>query len=169
MHARIAKWAVPAFMLALAAVQGASADEAPRTPEDVMTRFLKAFVAYDYETCRSLLAPGASMAITRRYYGEPYVHVYQDANKWLDEVGESGVKELKDFSVDIHETASLMHGHGATVVLRFTASGGASYGQFQSLGFDTGSLIDTPEGWRILHYSSFEEFRGRQAAAAANE
>ena len=103
------------------------------------------------------------MAITRRYYGEPYDHVHQDANKWLDHVGDTGIKELNDFSVEIHESASLIHDHGATVVLRFTASGGASYGEFQSLGFDTGSLIETPEGWRILHYSSFEEFRRKKA------
>ena len=157
-----------ALMLAVVTVQSARANDMHLTPADVMTQFLKAFVAYDYDACRSLLAPGASMAITRRYYGAPFEHVYQDANTWLDEVGDTGIEELKDFSVDIHETASLMHKHGATVVLRFTASGGASYGQFQSLGFDTGSLIETPEGWRILHYSSFEEFR-RSGAEASSE
>ena len=156
-----------AFLLAIAALAGAAQAKEPiASPEQVMTKFLKAFVAYDYDTCRALLAPGASIAITRRYRGGPYEHVYQKASDWLNEVGDTGVKELEGFSVDIHETVGLTHEHGATVIARFTATAGAKSGRFENLGFDTGSLINTPDGWRILHYSSFEDFRWHEGEGA---
>ncbi len=156
---------VATFLFAFVTGPNTWAGETRSAPELVMKTFLRAFVAYDYETCRSLLAPGATIAITRRYRGGPYEHVYQTAGEWLNEVGDSGVKELEDFSVDIHETASLFHEHGATVVVRFTATAGAGGGIFQNLGFDTGSLINTEDGWRIIHYSSFEDFRWNDGAA----
>ena len=125
----------------------------------VMKRFLRAFVSYDYETCRSLLVPDATISITRRYQGGAYQSEHLSAQEWLDQVGETGVKEIEDFSVDIHESAGLEHTHGATAVLRFTATGMTGQGMFVNTGFDTGSLIETPDGWRIIHYSSFEDFR----------
>ena len=155
---------VATFLFVFVTGQNAWAGDAQSEPELVMKTFLRAFVAYDYETCRSLLAPGATIAITRRYRGGPYEHDYQTAGEWLNEVGDSGVKELVNFSVDIHETASLIHEHGATVVARFTATAGAGGGIFQNLGFDTGSLINTEDGWRIIHYSSFEDFRWNDGA-----
>ena len=148
--------ATAAFFFVFATGQNAWAEEAQ--PEVVMTKFLKAFVAYDYGICRSLLAPGATITITRRYQDGDYQSTHQDARVWLNEVGATGVKEIEDFAVDILETAALVHAHGATVVLRFTATGMASQGMFANKGFDTGSLIETVDGWRILHYSSFEHF-----------
>lgn len=142
-------------------------------PEQVMARFLNSFVAYDYETCRSLLAPEATISIVRRD-GEPsYEHSIQPAADWLAQVAASGVKYLDSFSVDIHDVVSLKHDHGATVMLKFSATGHVGSYSFQSSGFDTGNLIETPDGWRILHYSSFEDFKIqtilRESASTSHE
>ncbi len=161
MKTNLTAYAFAAFVLCSVSAgtyAGAQADAAGSAPELVMTRFLRAFVAYDYDTCRSLLAPGATISITRSYRGGDYQISQQDARKWLDDVGESGVKQIEGFSVDIHETAALEHVHGATIVLKFTSSGMTGQGQFVNTGFDSGNLVETPDGWRILHYSSFEAF-----------
>ena len=131
--------------------------------EDFIVRFLNAFVAYDYDTCHSLLAADATIATARRYKDGPYRHVFQTKDEWLDSVRESGITGLEDFSVEIHETTSLVHEHGATVMIRFTSSGGSEGRVFRGLGIDTASLIETQDGWRILHYSSFEEFQWSDA------
>lgn len=146
------------FLLIFGTAQNTCPQEVNLTPEMVMTKFLQAFVARDYETCRFLLAPGATITITRRYQQGTYQSQHQDARDWLDEVDAGAVKGIKDFKVDILETAGLVHAHGATAVLRFTSTGMTGRGKFENTGFDTGSLIETADGWRILHYSSFEHF-----------
>ncbi len=151
------------FIFVFVTSLNAWAEEKQPTPEVVMVKFLQAFVDYDYATCRSLLVPGATITITRRYQDGAYQSVHQDARVWLDEVGATGVKEVEDFTVDILETAGLRHTHGATAVVRFTATGMTSQGKFVNAGFDTGSLIETVDGWRILHYSSFEHFSSSKA------
>lgn len=138
---------------------GVAFSEDDPSPEEVMTTFLNSFVAYDYETCGSLLADDATITIIRREGDDNYEHSFQSAAEWLDKVGESGVKGLDSFTVEIHDTNSLEHQHGAIVMLKFSAKGNAEAYGFLSSGFDTGNLILTTEGWRILHYSSFEEFR----------
>ena len=148
---------VAAITLFMCANSVAYADD-NLSPEGVMTRFLHSFVAYDYETCRSLLAPGATIAIVRRDGGDEYEHSFQPAADWLDGVEKSGVKDLDSFSVEIRDAVTVQHAHGATVIVKFTAAGNTGAYGFASSGFDTGNLIETPDGWRILHYSSFEEF-----------
>ena len=155
--------AAATFFFVFLTDQNTWAVEAQTTPKLVMTNFLQAFVAYDYETCRSLLMPGATITITRRYQDGAYQSVHQDAHAWLDEVGATGVKEIEDFSVDILETTELIHDHGATAVVQFISTGMTSQGLFVNNGFDTGSLIETANGWRILHYSSFEHFSWSEA------
>ncbi len=142
----------------LGSLSGTAFAEDSLSPEQVMVRFIKSFVKYDYDTCRDFLAPGATIAIVRRDGTDEYAHSIQPASDWLERVGKGGVKDLDSFSVDIHDAATLEHHHGTTVVLKFSAKGRAKAYRFKSSGFDTGNLIQTPDGWRILHYSSFENF-----------
>jgi len=159
---RLAMMFFAVICLTSAIATPAHADEVP--PEEVMTRFLNAFVAYDYDACRSLLAPDATISIVRRDGEDSYKHSFQSAAEWLDKVGFSGVKNLDSFSAQIHDVSILVHIHGANVVLKFSAEGRAADYRFVSSGFDTGNLIKTSEGWRILHYSSFEEFRSNESS-----
>lgn len=129
-----------------------------RSPVDVMVTFLEAFVDGDYDTCRSLLLPEATITITRRMQGGGYESQHLAASAWLDQVGQTGVHEIEDFTAHVLETMALEHEHGATATVRFRATGNTGRGVFANNGFDTGSLIRTAEGWRILHYSSFEDF-----------
>lgn len=154
-----AVWSTMITVLLLIIVPQVHAEPAQSEPELVMRQFIQSFQDYDYDACRALLSPGATVSITRRYPGKPYVSTHQDALIWLGEVGSSGVREVEGFEIEVHETMGLLHDHGATVIVRFTASGMAERGKFSNLGFDTGSLIRTDEGWRIQHYSSFEEFQ----------
>ena len=158
-HIRRCVLIVAITYLSLFGLSASAQTEDVPAPEEVMARFLNAFVAYDYDICRSLLAPDATMTIIRRDETDVYEHLIQPADEWLDEVGSSGVKGLDSFSVDILEASTLTHSHGATVTLKFTAKGRAGTYRFESSGFDTGNLVETPDGWRILHYSSFEDFR----------
>jgi len=151
------------FMVVCLSGLNSWAQEAKSAPESVMANFLQAFVDLDYEVCRSFLAPAATITITRRYQDGSYQSSHQDARDWLDEVGATGVKEIKDFKVDILEIIGLEHDHGATVVLRFTATGMTGQGMLVNKGFDTGNLVETANGWRILHYSSFEHFNWGEA------
>lgn len=153
-----------ALVVLFAALAGLSASCAIRgstnpqeTPQDVMTTFLQAFVNYDYVLCQSLLAPGATVSIVRSE-GAGFNHAHMPAGEWLREVEHSGVKDLTGFRVEIQQQRELRHRHGATVTLKFVAYGDAGPATFENHGFDTGSLIQTDHGWRILHYSSFESF-----------
>ena len=134
------------------------AQESPDTPADVMVTFLKAFEVHDYKACRSLLLPDATITITRRLQGGSYESRHLSAWDWLDQVGATGVHDIEGFTVTILETSQLEHTHGATATVRFRATGNTGGGLFTNDGFDTGSLLKTTEGWRILHYSSFEDF-----------
>lgn len=127
-----------------------------------MVTFLKAFVDYDYDTCRALLAEGSTITIIRRDGADDYSHSIQSAAEWLNGISESGVKSLDEFSVDIHQLVSLEHQHGTTVTVKFSAKGKAAAFDFTSTGFDTGNVIHTSQGWRILHYSSFENFETQE-------
>ncbi|MDJ0751428.1 MAG: nuclear transport factor 2 family protein [Woeseiaceae bacterium] len=129
-----------------------------QSPEQVMTEFLEAFVDYDYATCLSLLAPGATITIVRSEDSVDYGRSHKTAAEWLGEVRNSGAKDLENFSVSILEASRLDHRHGTTVTLKFTASGNAGPFDFSNYGFDTGNLVRTNDGWRIVHYSSFESF-----------
>ncbi len=149
---------VAAAGLLAASAAGVRAQESPEPPADVMVAFLKAFEVYDYDTCRSLLLPDATITITRRIRGGSYESQHLSAWDWLDQVGGTGVHDIEGFTVNILETSSLVHAHGATATVRFQATGNTGGGLFTNNGFDTGSLIKTPDGWRILHYSSFEDF-----------
>ncbi len=151
--------AVAAAGLVAASAASAWAQESPETPADVMVTFLKAFEVHDYNTCRSLLLPDATITITRRIQGGSYESQHLSAWDWLDQVGGGGVHDIEGFTVNILETSSLEHAHGAAATVRFQANGNTGRGLFTNNGFDTGSLIETPEGWRILHYSSFEDFK----------
>ncbi|MDJ0761242.1 MAG: nuclear transport factor 2 family protein [Woeseiaceae bacterium] len=151
---------IPALVLLVClvcSVSIAAAGEA-ESPEEVMVEFLEAFVAYDYATCLSLLAPGATITIVRRDDSVDYSRSYKSAAQWLQEVGSSGAKDLANFSVSILETSRLDHRHGSVVTVKFAASGNAGVFDFFNYGFDTGNLVKTNEGWRIVHYSSFESF-----------
>jgi len=123
-----------------------------------METFLNAFVASDYTTSRSLLADGATISIVRKDGGEDYEHTMQSASEWLESVAATGVKDLDSFTILIQDTTQQRHPHGATVTLKFTARGAGEGFVFANNGFDTGNLIRTENGWRILHYSSFEAF-----------
>lgn len=59
---------------------------------------------------------------------------------------------------DSRQITALDQPHGASVTLKFLASDRMGTAVFTNHGFDTGSLIDTNAGWRILHYSSFKAF-----------
>lgn len=157
-----------AFAFAVSLAQPVLAETAKSGPEETMREFLLAFVAGDYDACHALLAPDATITIKRSYQGGPIETVHQSAAQWLNEVGATGVKEIEGFAANIHESAGLVHEHGAVAVVRFTASGMTGRGAFRNLGFDTGNLVNTPEGWRIVHYSSFEDFRWDGDAQSSN-
>lgn len=127
-------------------------------PEVIMETFLRSFVAYDYERCRSLMADGATITIIRQDGTQEFERSMQSATDWLNTIEQSGVKGLDTFQVEVHDIASQTHRHGATVTVKFTATGSAPGMAFANSGFDTGNLIETAEGWRIAHYSSFESF-----------
>ncbi len=128
------------------------------TPEVVMEHFLTAFVAYDYKTCAELLTNDATISIIRKDGNDKYASSHGSAHDWLSNIESSGVKDLDEFTVEILGTVSQTHHHGSTVTLKFNAKGVAEQFSFISSGFDTGNLVQTEAGWRIRHYSSFEEF-----------
>ena len=92
---------VAAAGLVAASAAGVRAQESPETPADVMVTFLKAFEVHDYDTCRSLLLPDATITITRRMRGGSYESQHLSAWDWLDQVGGTGVHDIEGFTVNI--------------------------------------------------------------------
>ena len=126
-------------------------------PIEVLKDFLKAFVAFDYDTCRGYLADGANILIVRRQRGGEFETEFLDANQWLDQV-QANVKLLEDFKIEFFDTATLQNGHGVTVLLKARSTAKAPSGAFTNNETSSAVLIPVDGEWKILQYSMFEDF-----------
>lgn len=126
-------------------------------PSEVVKSFLKAFVDFDYDTCRALLADGANILIVRRQQGGDFETEFLDANLWLDQV-QSSVKMLEDFQVRFFDVATFENGHGFTVLLKAQSTAKAPGGAFTNNETSSTVLIEVGGEWKILQYSMFEDF-----------
>ena len=150
----------PAIFLGLLTMSvGSVAETEPyaEPPSEVIKGFLRAFVDFDYDTCRTYLADGATILIVRRQQGGEFETEFLDANLWLDQVQDS-VKMLEDFQIEFFDYATLQNGHGVTVLLKARSTAKAPGGAFTNNETSSTVMIPTEDGWKILQYSMFEDF-----------
>ena len=129
----------------------------PQPPSEVLKSFLRAFVDFDYDTCRAYLAEGATILIVRRQQGGEFETEFLDANLWLDQV-QANVKMLENFEVQFFDTATFQNGHGATVLLKARSTARAPSGAFTNNETSSAVMVPVEGEWKILQYSMFEDF-----------
>lgn len=160
---KLQRLAVPgcALLLAAALVAPARAEAvAPGSPADVATRFLRAFEKKDFATVRSLFAPGAVASTVNLQKSGPPQIAYQTGEEWVEAISKelAGVDTIK---IDFLGVETLEFDQGATVSIRFRATGKAGDKSFTNDGIDTYAMIRADDAWKVLQYSYIEllEFR----------
>lgn len=142
------------------------AQPAAETPSQVATRFLLSFEKQDFPAVRSLFAPGALVSSVS-YSKDGAAHAEQSpAGAWLD-LASTEMAHVEEFKIDILKTSELSFAEGATVSIRFHASGRAG-GAFNVEGIDTYSMVRIDGAWRILQYSYIERLQSAPRSAAAD-
>jgi len=140
----------------------AAADSAATgSPEEVATRFLKAFEQKDIDTVVSLFAPGALVQRARLTEAAPEL-AHFGAQEWAEDA-KSGIAGVQDFKIEVLEISSLSFDEGTTVSVRFRATGRVGENSFFiNHGVDSFSLTRIEGEWRVLLYNSMEklEFGG---------
>lgn len=147
------------FAAALAVPVAARAAEAPAaapaTPTATATRFLQAFEKKDFQAIRALFAPGAVVStVNLERNGKPTV-AYKTVDEWIAQT-EKELAPVTFTGVETLDTSALSFDQGATVSVRFRATGKAGNASFTNNGIDTYSLTLVDGDWRILRYGTFE-------------
>lgn len=143
----------------------AEAETGKGPPTAVGERFLQAFEKRDFATLRTLFAPGATVAAV--WLAEAKVPTTMQAEEWL-KVTEEELAGLETISIDRLETTSLSFADGSVVSVLFHSTGTVPGGlTFTNDGIDTYVLIETGEGWKILHYSYIEKLEMNPPGADA--
>lgn len=144
------------FAAALAAPAAAQAPAAaPGAPGAVATRFLQAFEKKDFRAIRALFAPGAVVSTVNLERNGPPTVAYKTVDEWIAQA-EKELAPVTFTKVETLETSALGFDQGATVSVRFRATGKAGNASFTNNGIDTYSLTLVDGDWRILRYGTFE-------------
>lgn len=132
-----------------------AAEKAGGEPADVAARFLQAFGKKDFQTLRTLFAPGAVVStVNLARSGAPTV-AYKTAEEWLEQT-QKELAPITSIELKTLDTSALSFDQGATVSVRFRATGKAGESSFTNDGIDTYSMTRVDGAWRILRYGTFE-------------
>ena len=136
-------------------VEAAEAAKAPAAPAAVATRFLQAFEKKDFQAIRALFAPGAVVStVNLERNGAPTV-AYKTVDEWIAQT-EKDLAPVTITGIETLDTSALSFDQGATVSVRFRATGKAGNASFTNNGIDTYSLTLVDGDGRILRYGTFE-------------
>lgn len=148
-----------ACLMVFLAVLGMTAVPATADPvgetATIAREFLESFCAKDMKKVATYFAPGARVQRARLEGTTPVVETF-DAAAWIAEAGPS-IADLQDFKIEVIEHAGLDFGEGATVSVRFRATGAVGGGSFVNNGVDTFSFAKIDGVWRIVLYNSYEK------------
>jgi hypothetical protein len=161
---------VPVLLMTLASLQAQTpalplvAVEDP--PLQVATRFLLSFGKKDFQTVRSLFAPGARVSsVTYSQNGTAQAD-QSSAEAWM-QIASGELASVDGLDFDILQTSVLSFQEGATVSIRFHASGRAGRASFHIEGIDTYSMVRVGGAWRVLQYSYIERLKSAGSAGEA--
>lgn len=144
-----------AALVALAFAQSVHAGDPAREPAEVATRFLRAFEKKDFQTLRTLFAPGAVVSTVNLAHDGPPAVAYKTVDEWLEQA-QKELAPVTSIQLEMLDTSALSFDQGATVSVRFRATGKAGDQSFTNNGIDTYSLTRIDGTWRILRYGTFE-------------
>ena len=150
-----------AALLAPALTASADAEKAqPGSPAEVATQFLQSLGAKDFRTMRSLLAPGAVASTVNLSRSGPPQIAYSTGEEWVQGI-EKEFAPVNSIKIDLLKVETLEFDQGATVSIRFRATGTAGDKSFTNEGIDTYAMVRVDGAWKILQYSYIEllEFR----------
>lgn len=128
---------------------------APGAPAAVAQRFLQAFEKKDFQAIRALFAPGAVVSTVNLERNGPPTVAYKTLDEWIVQA-EKELAPVTFTRVETLDTSALSFDQGATVSVRFRATGKAGNASFTNNGIDTYSLTLVDGDWRILRYGTFE-------------
>lgn len=124
-------------------------------PAAVADRFLQAFAKKDFQTIRTLFAPGAVVSVINLARQGSHDVSYMTPDQWMGEA-EKSLGGVTFTGFEQLDTSTLSFDQGATVSVRFRATGKAGDHAFTGNGIDTYSMIKVDGAWRILRYGTFE-------------
>ena len=149
-------WIVGSLITGSLPTPSVEAEEA--SPATVAEEFMRAFAAKDLDAVIEMFAPGALVQRARLGDAAPEV-AHFEAVQWAEQAGR-GIGAVQDFRIEILETSTLTFGEGATVSVRFRATGKVGeQASFINDGVDTFSLVRDGDGWKIVLYNSMEKLR----------
>lgn len=148
--------------LGLAPASSAGAEAAdPAALEATAEEFLAAFAEKNLDRVDDLLAEGALIQRARLESDGPELVTFTAA-EWLAESGPA-IAGIEEFRIEPLSTTVLDFGAGATVSVRFRATGRVGGGHFVNEGVDTFSFAQVDGAWKIVLYQSLEQLVFHQA------
>jgi SnoaL-like domain len=157
----LGRWLLPAFAAgSLLAVPAAAAPQEGgeglySTPEAVARLFFAAFERQDFTTLQALFTPAAVVFRVRVGGADGAAAEQLSVAGWVAAAA-ADLAGVEGLTVELQEVRSLAFDGGASVSVRFRASGRAGDRAFHNAGVDTFSLVPVKGSWRIVLYSSFE-------------
>jgi hypothetical protein len=148
------------FLAAILAAPAYADTAKPGSPAEVATRFLRSLEKKDFQTLRTLFAPGAVASTVNLSRSGPPALAHATGEEWVQGIEKefAGVDTIK---IEILDVETLDFDQGATVSIRFRATGTAGAKSFTNDGVDTYAMVSVDGAWKIVQYSYIEllEFR----------